>query len=57
MPMTHRPEISAEVDSENWRQNWYRFLKSFFIPNPLRMKIGAENKHGRVQRKNYEFSV
>jgi len=36
MSMTHRPEIGAEVDSENRRRNRYRFLKSIFRPECTR---------------------
>ena len=41
MPMTHRPEIGAEVDSENRRQNRYRFLKSIFHSESTRDEKSA----------------
>ena len=58
MPMTHSQISKSKADSEN------RPLKSvpiFEVDFSYRIrsgwKIRAENKHGRVQRKNYEFPV
>jgi len=55
MPITHSPENGTEVYSENRRRNRCRFLKSIFRSDPLGMQTGAENKHGRMQRKITNF--
>jgi len=58
MPMTHSQISESKDDSENRPQ---KSVPIFEVDFSYRIhsgwKIGAENKHGGVQRKNYEFPV
>jgi len=58
MPVTHSQISESKVDSENRPQKSVPIVEvDFSYRIHSGWKIGAENKHGRMQRKNYEFPV